>query len=153
MTWTDEELVARSKTGDAESFNQLVKRWERPIFALDIMNPCWIYPGADLTKGATLIADVGQVPFNFQLGKDVDSIVLHKPASPDGELEVRLDRCDGERIAVLPLAPAVANFAVTRLPPAAISPRSGRHDLCLTFTAHTLNPMWAIDAIDINGAR
>ena len=34
MTWTDEELVARSKTGDTESFNQLVKRWERPIFAL-----------------------------------------------------------------------------------------------------------------------
>jgi RNA polymerase sigma-70 factor (ECF subfamily) len=34
MTSTDEELVARSKTGDMESFNQLVKRWERPIFAL-----------------------------------------------------------------------------------------------------------------------
>jgi len=34
MTWTDEELVARSKTGDTESFNQLVRRWERPIFAL-----------------------------------------------------------------------------------------------------------------------
>src|SRR6187551_3593659 len=33
-TWTDEELVARSRTGDTESFNQLVKRWERPIFAL-----------------------------------------------------------------------------------------------------------------------
>src|SRR4026207_2309526 len=31
---TDEELVARSKTGDMDSFNQLVKRWERPIFAL-----------------------------------------------------------------------------------------------------------------------
>src|SRR5919205_182155 len=27
-------MVARSKTGDTESFNQLVKRWERPIFAL-----------------------------------------------------------------------------------------------------------------------
>ncbi|HKY22083.1 MAG TPA: sigma-70 family RNA polymerase sigma factor [Vicinamibacterales bacterium] len=34
MTWTDEELVARSKTGDTDSFNHLVKRWERPIFAL-----------------------------------------------------------------------------------------------------------------------
>src|ERR1700692_4426401 len=34
LTATDEELVARSKTGDNESFNQLVKRWERPIFAL-----------------------------------------------------------------------------------------------------------------------
>src|SRR6188508_1086513 len=34
MTRTDEDLVARSKTGDTESFNQLIKRWERPIFAL-----------------------------------------------------------------------------------------------------------------------
>ncbi len=34
MTWTDEELVARSISGDADSFNELVLRWERPIFAL-----------------------------------------------------------------------------------------------------------------------
>src|ERR1700687_5450692 len=34
MTWTDEELVARSISGDADSFNQLVLRWERPIYAL-----------------------------------------------------------------------------------------------------------------------
>jgi RNA polymerase sigma-70 factor, ECF subfamily len=34
MSWTDEELVARSVAGDAESFNQLILRWERPIYAL-----------------------------------------------------------------------------------------------------------------------
>src|SRR5436190_8558635 len=34
MTWTDEELVARSIRGDADSFNQLILRWERPIYAL-----------------------------------------------------------------------------------------------------------------------
>ena len=34
MTWTDEELVARSIGGDANSFNELIKRWERPIYAL-----------------------------------------------------------------------------------------------------------------------
>jgi RNA polymerase sigma-70 factor, ECF subfamily len=34
MTWTDEELVARSISGDADSFNELVLRWQRPIFAL-----------------------------------------------------------------------------------------------------------------------
>jgi RNA polymerase sigma-70 factor (ECF subfamily) len=34
MTWTDEELVARSIRGDAESFNELILRWERPIYAL-----------------------------------------------------------------------------------------------------------------------
>jgi RNA polymerase sigma-70 factor, ECF subfamily len=34
LTSTDEELVARSVRGDAESFNQLIRRWERPIYAL-----------------------------------------------------------------------------------------------------------------------
>jgi len=34
MVATDEELVARSMAGDADSFNQLVLRWERPIYAL-----------------------------------------------------------------------------------------------------------------------
>src|SRR5690606_12403178 len=34
MTASDEELVARSAGGDLDSFNQLVVRWERPIYAL-----------------------------------------------------------------------------------------------------------------------
>lgn len=34
MTRTDEELVARATAGDLDSFNQLVGRWERPIYAL-----------------------------------------------------------------------------------------------------------------------
>jgi RNA polymerase sigma-70 factor (ECF subfamily) len=31
---TDEELVAKTVAGDADSFNLLIKRWERPIYAL-----------------------------------------------------------------------------------------------------------------------
>ena len=34
MTCTDEELVARSIRGDSDSFNELILRWERPIYAL-----------------------------------------------------------------------------------------------------------------------
>jgi RNA polymerase sigma-70 factor (ECF subfamily) len=34
MTVTDEELVSRSQGGDVDSFNQLILRWERPIYAL-----------------------------------------------------------------------------------------------------------------------
>lgn len=34
MCRTDEELVARSAAGDVDSFNQLVVRWERPIYSL-----------------------------------------------------------------------------------------------------------------------
>jgi len=34
VAWSDEELVSRSIGGDHDSFNQLVLRWERPIYAL-----------------------------------------------------------------------------------------------------------------------
>jgi RNA polymerase sigma-70 factor (ECF subfamily) len=34
MTRSDEELVARTVSGDVDSFNQLIVRWERPIYAL-----------------------------------------------------------------------------------------------------------------------
>ena len=120
---------------------------ERARFLVDIMNLCWLWRGADLTRGATLDASVGQFPFNFQLGKDRDTIHLHAPATPAGELEVRLDRCDGEVVASLPLAPAINNDGVTRLPAVGIEPRAGPHDLCFTFTGDRLDPMWALDRI------
>jgi RNA polymerase sigma-70 factor (ECF subfamily) len=34
MSCSDEELVTRSRGGDLDSFNQLILRWERPIYAL-----------------------------------------------------------------------------------------------------------------------
>jgi RNA polymerase sigma-70 factor, ECF subfamily len=34
MPVSDEELVERSVAGDTDSFNQLILRWERPIYAL-----------------------------------------------------------------------------------------------------------------------
>ncbi len=47
---------------------------------------------------------------------------------------MRSGGCDGERIAVLPLAPARANPGVTRLV-APIAARAGQEDLCITYTA------------------
>ena len=124
-------------------------RGERAVFLVDIMAPCWIFEGADLARIRSITATVGQFPFNFQIGKDRDSIHLRPPQGPDGELEVRVDGCEGERIAVLPLGPAADNAAVTRLPAASIAPRTGRHNLCFTFTGRNIDPMWAIDSVEL----
>jgi hexosaminidase len=120
---------------------------ERAAFLIDIMNPCWIYPAADLAHVSAIGAAVGQLPFNFQLGADVHSIKLNPPRTASGELEVRLDGCDGERIAVMSLQPAIANNAVTELPAAKIPHREGTHDLCLKFTQRALDPLWALDRV------
>lgn len=118
---------------------------ERAAFLVDIMNPCWIYQAADLTHVTAVDAAVGQLPFEFQLGADVHVPKLNPPQTPAGELEVRIDGCDGERIAVLPLQPAVANNAVTELPAAKIAHRDGTHDLCMKFTQRSYDPMWVLD--------
>jgi hexosaminidase len=122
---------------------------ERAVFLIDIMNPCWILPATDLSRVSRLTAAVGQVPFNFQLGKDADSIKLNPPHTAAGELEVRLDACEGEPIAVLPLAPAADNDAVTVLPAVPLPRASGPHELCFRFTQRTLDPLWAIDWVQL----
>jgi hexosaminidase len=125
-------------------------RGDRAIFFIDLMNPCWILPAADLTKGPSLEAAVGQVPFNFQIGKDRDAIHLAPPHSPDGELEVFSDSCtNGKLLGSLSLTPAVSNSAVTKLPANRLPATPGRHDLCFRFTQRTLDPMWALDWVQL----
>jgi hexosaminidase len=118
---------------------------ERAAFLVDVMNPCWIYMAADLTHVTGIDAAVGQLPFEFQLGADVHVPKLSPPQTAAGELEVRMDGCDGERIAVLPLQAAIPNNAVTQLPAAKIDHRDGTHDLCMKFTQRSHDPMWVLD--------
>ncbi len=121
----------------------------RAVFLVDIMNPCWILAGVDLSGTLRLTAAVGQVPFNFQIGKDIESIRLNAPRTSSGELEVRLDGCEGEPVALLSLAPAADNDAVTVLPAIALPRSPGVHELCFKFTQRTLDPLWAIDWVQI----
>jgi hexosaminidase len=106
-----------------------------------------------LTQPRSLVAAVGQVPFNFQIGEDVRKIHFPTPVTREGELEVRLDSCAGPLAARLPLAPATASAAVTLLARAALAAPPGIHDLCLRFAQHRLDPMWVIDSIELVGEK
>lgn len=124
----------------------------RAVFMTDIMNPCWIYRQAPMDGITAIAVDVGQLPFNFQIGDALKQIVFAPPRTPAGEVEVRADGCTGAPIAVLPLAPATANPTVTRLR-AAIRPLSGPHDLCFTYTARGPEPLWAVHAVQLETGK
>jgi len=121
----------------------------RRTFWVDVMNPCWIYPSVDLAKVSAIEASVGQVPFNFQIGNDVNAIPLPPPRTPSGELQVRQDTCDGEVLAELSLGSAIPNPEITTLPEARFAERSGVHNLCLIFTRKSVNPTWVIDSVEL----
>jgi hexosaminidase len=127
----------------------------RAAFLVDIMNPCWIWPKADLDGVKAISASVGQVPFNFAFATDTDARLLPPgqtptlapPATPEGELQVRLDGCAGTPVAVLPLKPAVKDPAVTVLPAARLPAVSGRHDVCFSFTGKGVDPLWVLSRV------
>jgi len=126
---------------------------KRAVFLVNISNPCWLWKGADLTKPVTLKATVGQIPFNFQIGKDAAGIPLPAPKTKDGELEVRVGGCDGKPVATIPLASAADNDALTTLPEARIPAQPAAADLCLSFTRSKVDPIWVIDRLELGTAQ
>ncbi|HZF25149.1 MAG TPA: family 20 glycosylhydrolase [Steroidobacteraceae bacterium] len=122
---------------------------ERAVFLIDIMDPCWVYPQAQLDGVTRIEATIGQLPYNFQLWKETANIVTHAPASDSGELQVRLDSCDGPLLDSISLAPAQKETALSTLR-APLQPQSGAHDLCLFFTGKSHDPLWAIENINLH---
>jgi hexosaminidase len=117
--------------------------------AVDIMNPCWIYRGVDTSRGPRITAAVAALPFNFEIGADAAKIRVGDARTTLGELEVHVDGCDGAPLDVLPLTPASASGAVTQLPAKKLPALAGVHDVCLRFARPRLNPLWALDWVEI----
>jgi hexosaminidase len=120
-----------------------------PPIAIDIMNPCWIRHGVDLSAGARLRAAVAPLPFNYEIGADADKIRVGDAITAAGELQVHVDGCDLPAQATLPLLPAATSARVTILPEVQLPVRAGLHDLCLRFARPRLDPLWGLDWVEI----
>ena len=121
-----------------------------PLFAIDIMNPCWIYRSVDLTHGARLEAAVGPLPFDFEIGEEAKKIRIGDARSPPGDLEVRIDGCVAAPAVSVPLALPAPGAAERELPPLALPERPGRHDICLRVARPALDPLWALDWVQVS---
>jgi len=117
--------------------------------AVDIMNPCWIDRGVDLSDGPRIIAAVAPLPFNYEIGKDAAKIRVGDARTAEGELEIHVDGCDTPARALLPLASAASARGVTALPALQLPRLPGRHDLCLRFARPRPDPQWAIDWVQV----
>lgn len=109
------------------------------IVMVNIMNPCWIYRGLDLSSLKGFDISVTHMPFNFQIGDDVKKIPLDPKSARHGQLEIRLDDCKGETLAILPLKSKTTHLK------AKIKALAGVHDVCFVFARRKVDPIWAID--------
>lgn len=115
-----------------------------PVFLVEVMNACWIWPEVDLSNVGAVEFGMAAAPFNLQLGPELAHIVRRQATVPGGDIEVRLDTCDGELLATLPLGPATNTGSMLS---ASLPPREGVHALCFAIATPKLDPIWGIDHV------
>ena len=116
-----------------------------PVFNVNLMDSCWIYPAARLDGIHEAVVDAARLARNYGLAHDAVKVVQHPAASPNGELEVRLGGCTGALLASLPLPGGSATQTLALRAP--LPANTGVQDLCLRFTADIHGPLYAIDAV------
>jgi hexosaminidase len=152
MSSTDGLLPCRTK--DVSLLRLPVANGSDHVGLLDQFDPCWIYPHASLDRPSRIAASIGNTPYvYFQLAGDLQRIVERKPvAHAQGELQVHLDRCDGELLATLALTPALGRRGTTMID-TVLPARAGIHDVCLQFATGKHDPLWAIDWVEIGEVK
>jgi hexosaminidase len=122
----------------------------RRTFLINPADPCWTWTGADLTGVGQVTVAFERIPFNLAMDPGHNTVLIHPPRRPGGELEVREDSCISDPVAVaaVPPGPPGARHVLTlKLPP-----RAGRHDLCFSFTGMTFEPVKALERVELGPA-
>jgi hexosaminidase len=122
----------------------------RRTFLINPGDPCWSWAGADLTGVGQVTVAFERLPFNLAMDPAHNTAMVHPPRRPAGELEVRQDSCLSDPIAVAavpPGAPGTRSVLSLKLPP-----RTGRHDLCFSFTGMSFDPVKALERVELGPA-
>ncbi|TDR46487.1 hexosaminidase [Tahibacter aquaticus] len=154
----DASTLRRRSSGELKPCrdNGLVLRLEddaplqglRKFYSVDIFDACWIWPQAPLAGAREIAIDVGSIPYNFQLWHDIKHVKRRKPATAQGELEIRRGSCEGKPWLRLPLKPALGNPTTTTLR-ATLPEGLAAQDLCFVFTRPDTRTLWTIDAVQL----
>lgn len=159
VTYTAQSVLSRShqQLATCPDSGKLVLRLEddgprqgpRAVFNVDIFNPCWRWPAADLQGIASVRVRAGNIPYYFQLAHDEPNRRFEKARRAQGEMKIRRGDCSGPALAevALPAKPDADGFITLEAP----LPRSaqGVGDLCINFTGDTRPTMWVLDEVTL----
>ncbi len=147
---TDEQLALCSEGGPVLRMeDDGPAEGPRALFNVAIFEPCWQWKQAPLDDISAIRVRAGRLPYMFQLGAEDTKRRFLPAETAHGELDIRVDGCDGPRLAVAPLpaAPDADGFATVQA--ALTAPATGFRDLCIRFSGDTRPDMWVADRITL----
>jgi len=120
-----------------------------PVFNVNLLNSCYVYPAATLDGVAALQIDIARLARNFGLANHKNELVFHPARTRFGELVVYQDRCEGGTELVRAVLPDPASSDARQTVAAPMARARGEHDLCVIFTGGTDGPLYAIERMKL----
>lgn len=121
----------------------------RAVFTVDIFQPCWRWPQAQLDGIDSVEVRAGRIPYYFQLAHDEPKRRFEKARSAHGEMLIRRGDCTGKVLAQVPLPAQTDADGFVTLRAALPKGTSGTGDLCINFTGDTRPAMWVLDEVTL----
>ncbi|SFW60494.1 beta-N-acetylhexosaminidase [Luteibacter sp. UNCMF366Tsu5.1] len=143
--WSRDSSALETCSGESPSRLQgsAPARGPSPVYAVEIGNACWIWPVVSL-QGATRVAVTAEkLPWRY--GDEARGAVVHTGNGTGDAIEIHANRCDGPRLAMLPLGsvlPAGGSVRREANLPARIA--ADVHALCVFATGDPRKGQWAI---------
>jgi hexosaminidase len=121
----------------------------RAVFTVDIFQPCWRWPQAQLDGIGSVEVRAGRIPYYFQLAHDEPKRRFEKARSAHGEMLIRRGDCTGKVLAQVPLPAQTDADGFVTLRAELPKGTSGTGDLCINFTGDTRPAMWVLDKVTL----
>jgi hexosaminidase len=123
-------------------------RGPSPVYAVEIGNACWIWPAVS-TQGTTRIAVTAEkLPWRY--GDEARGAVVRAGNGTGDAIEIHANRCDGPRLATLPLGSAMpAGGSVRREASLSALVAADVHALCVFATGDPRKGQWAVGKISL----
>lgn len=123
-----------------------------PVFNVNLLNSCYVYPGASLDGVEALRIDIARLARNFGLANHRNELKSYPAQTRFGEVVVYQDRCEGGTELVRAVLPDPASSDARQTLAVPIAHARGEHDLCVIFTGGTEGPLYAIETMRLRSA-
>lgn len=117
-------------------------RGPSPVYAVEIGNACWMWPAANLQGARRVVVTAEKLPWRY--GDEARGAMVRATGDADA-IEVHASRCDGPRLATLPLGHALSGAGPLRREARLAAPVAADvRALCVFATGDPRQGQWAI---------
>lgn len=114
-----------------------------PVYAVEIGNACWMWPAATMQGAQRVVVTAEKLPWRY--GDEARGAVVRASGDADDAIEIHANRCDGPRVATLPLGHALPAAGPVRAEARLAAPVAADvRALCVFATGDPRQGQWAI---------